>query len=185
MKYLLFSGSLRTESLNKKLLSVASHIIASQPENNVVMADIRSFAIPVYDGDIESNGIPDGVVKFGEMIKSSNAIVISSPEYNSSISGALKNTIDWVSRLRPVPFEAKTLFLLGASPGGFGAIRGLAATRTPLEALGCYVYPQTFALAKAHEAFAKDGTLLDTVTYKKLTDSLLKFDQFTKKLTLK
>src|SRR4051812_23259552 len=123
MKYLLFSGSLRTGSLNKKLVAVAEKIISGKAENEVSIADIRSLSIPVYDGDIEAAGIPEGVKKLGSMIQAANAIVISSPEYNGSIAGSLKNTIDWISRLRPVPFEGKPVLLLGASPGGFGAIR--------------------------------------------------------------
>lgn len=181
MKYLLFSGSLRTESLNKKLLAVVNKILSGNTNNEVVVADIRALSIPVYDGDLEVVGIPDGVKKLGEMVKAANALILASPEYNGSISGAFKNTIDWVSRLRPIPLESKPVLLLGASPGGFGAIRGLSSTRTPFEALGSYVFPQTFALPKAHEAFAGDGLLSDTGTHNKLSELLLKFEQFATK----
>lgn len=182
MKYLLFSGSLRTDSLNKKLIKVVHKILTEQPANEVATADIRSLSIPVYDGDIETAGIPEGVEKLGEMISNTHAVIISSPEYNSSIAGPLKNTIDWISRLRPIPFESKAILLLGASPGGFGAIRGLTATRAPLENLGSFVFPQVFALPKANEAFKSEGVLADTSTQKKLSETLFKFDQFANKL---
>jgi NAD(P)H-dependent FMN reductase len=176
MKYVLFSGSFRTGSLNKKLISCASQILS--PKNEINLIDVRSLAIPVYDGDIEAQGIPVGVQKLGEAIRAANAIVISSPEYNGSIAGPLKNAIDWVSRLRPVPFEAKPILLLGASPGGFGAIRALGLTRAPFEAMGSFVYPQTFALPKANEAFDSTGALIDAGVQKRLTDLLVKFETF-------
>lgn len=182
MKYLLFSGSLRTDSLNKKLINVVHKILTEQPGNEITIADIRSLSIPVYDGDVENAGMPEGVKKLGEMISNSNAVIISSPEYNSSIAGTLKNTIDWISRLRPIPLESKPIFLLGASPGGFGAIRGLTATRAPLENLGSFVFPQIFALPKANEAFKSEGELADSMTHKKLSEALVKFNQFATKL---
>lgn len=181
MKYLLFSGSLRSESLNKKLITVVHKTLGQHTENEITLADIRTLAIPIYDGDIETIGIPEGVQQLGELINIANAVIISSPEYNSSIAGPLKNTIDWLSRLKPVPLESKPIFLLGASSGGFGAIRGLTVTRAPLEALGSYVFPQTFGLPKAHEAFNSDGVLVDANTQKKLSDALFKFSQFAAK----
>jgi chromate reductase len=182
MKYLLFSGSLRTESLNKKLVAVADKIISGNKSNEISVADIRSLSIPVYDGDIETAGIPDGVRKLGSLIQAANAIVISSPEYNSSVAGPLKNMIDWVSRLKPMPFTAKPVLLLGASPGAFGAVRALGVTRAPLEALGSYVYPQTFALPKAHEAFTAEGALVDSGVQKRLEEILAKFAAYAEKL---
>ncbi|MCB0368074.1 MAG: NAD(P)H-dependent oxidoreductase [Bdellovibrionales bacterium] len=178
MKYLLFSGSFRTESLNKKLISEVDKILSKESSNQIVTADLRSLSIPVYDGDIESKGIPDGVSQLGEMIKSAEAIIIASPEYNGSIAGPLKNTIDWVSRLRPVPFEGKPILLMGASPGGFGAIRSLSFTKVPLESLGCYIFPQTFALPKAHEAFSENGQLIEGPLKTKLSEVLKKFKMF-------
>lgn len=182
MKYLLFAGSLRTESLNKKLVTVASKLMAAKTGTEVNVVNIRDFNIPVYDGDIEEkNGIPDGVKAFAELIAKANALIISAPEYNGSIAGPLKNAIDWVSRVRPVPFEGKPILLLGATPGGFGAIRGLAATKVPLEALGSVIYPQTFGVPKAHEFFSKEGELTDAGTKTRLSGILDKFDIYAKR----
>lgn len=182
MNYLLFSGSLRTQSLNRKLIDVAKTILSKNPENRPIIADLKQLNMPVYDGDIETEGMPEGVKKMGELILSAHAIVISSPEYNGSIAGSLKNAIDWISRLRPIPLEKKPVLLLGASPGAFGTIRALGSARAPLEALQCFVYPQTLALPRAHEAFSSAGELLDAGTQKKLADLLENFSTFSKKL---
>lgn len=182
MKYLLFSGSLRTESLNRKLVAVAQGLLQNKG-NEVQVADLRELAIPVYDGDIEAKGIPEGVKKLGGLIQGADALVISSPEYNASIAGSLKNTVDWVSRLRPIPLEGKPVFLMGASPGGFGSIRALTATRAPFDTLNAYAYPQTFALPKAHEAFTPEGKLKDGGLEKRLQESLAKFSEFAAKFS--
>ncbi|WP_408097719.1 NADPH-dependent FMN reductase [Peredibacter sp. HCB2-198] len=182
MKILLFSGSLRKDSLNKKLLSVIDQLIKKFPDCETRIADLKSLSIPVYDGDIEAEGIPQGVLELGKMIKEADAIITCSPEYNGSIAGSLKNTIDWVSRIRPVPLEKKPILLTGASPGAFGSIRALGQTRAPFEALGSYVYPQSFALPKAHEAFSTEGTLVDQGTEKKLEGLLLGYLEFAKRL---
>ncbi len=182
MKYLLFSGSLRTESLNKKLVVTASNILKEKTGTETLVVNLRDSDIPVYDGDIEEkSGVPEGVKKLGELIKNSDAIIIASPEYNSSISGSLKNVIDWVSRIRPTPFEGKPLFLMGASPGGFGGVKGLTATRVPLEALGSFIYPQTFGVPKAHELFSKEDELTDAGMKSRLSGTLDKFDLFAKR----
>lgn len=192
MKYLLFSGSLRKASLNKKLISVTESILKTNTDFNnsndnivVEVVDLQTLNMPVYDGDIEANGIPQGVVQLGEKIQNADALIISAPEYNGSIAGSLKNCIDWVSRLRPVPLESKPILLLGASPGAFGAVRGVAATRIPLEKLGAFVYPQPFTLSKAHEAFDENKTFVDPVNHKRLTELLIKFKTFVFQLVSK
>lgn len=182
MKFLLFSGSLRTGSLNKKLLAEIAKILKEIPGCEVQIADIKALSIPVYDGDIESEGMPTGVQKLGEMIKNADALITCSPEYNGSIAGPLKNTIDWISRLRPIPLEKMPVLLTGASPGGFGSIRALGQTRAPFEALGSFVYPQSFALPKAHEAFTPEGELVDPGTKKRLEALLVSYKEFAQKI---
>jgi NAD(P)H-dependent FMN reductase len=186
MNYLLFSGSLRTESLNKKLVDVAQRILSQNPENKAQTVDLRDFEIPLYDGDIEEkNGIPTGVQKLGEHIQMAQGLILSSPEYNGSIAGPLKNTLDWITRLRPMPLANKPVLLLGASPGGFGGVRALTFTRVPLESVGCFVYPQTFALPKAHEVLSQHNPPeLETETKKKLSELLNKFDLYARKLSI-
>lgn len=172
MNILLFSGSLRTDSFNRKLVSVAQAIVSSDAKNQCVVADLKALALPVYDGDIEAAGIPAGVQQLGAMIAAADAVVISSPEYNHSIAGSLKNALDWVSRLKPSPWDNKPVLLLGASPGGFGAIRGLDHARQSFCAVGCMLYSQTFALPKAHEAFDVNGALKDKKTQERLAELL-------------
>ena len=184
MKYLLFSGSLRTESLNKKLISYVGQVLSQNSNNQINIVDLKTLSLPVYDGDIENSGIPEGVKMLGYFISESQAIIISSPEYNGAIAGSLKNTIDWISRLRPVPLEGKPILLLGASPGALGTVRALASSRIPFENLGSFLYPQSFGLPKANEAFGADGSLVDPGQQKRLNDLLGKFENYAKKFSV-
>ena len=182
MKFLLLSGSLRKESLNRKLLSNISQLIKDQGLGEVIVADLKELTLPVYDGDIESVGMPDGVVRLGNLLDSADAFISCSPEYNVSISSPLKNAIDWLSRLKPVPLEKMPVLLTGASPGAFGSIKALGHARAPFETLGSYVFPQTFALPKAHEAFDLNGKLVDASTVKKLGTLISNFKEYAQKL---
>lgn len=181
MKILLFSGSLRKDSLNKKLIAATNQILLSAKLDETVIIDLQPLLIPVYDADIEANGIPDGVLKLGQEITQSEALIISSPEYNGAIAGSLKNTIDWISRIYQVPLMNKPLLLMGASPGYFGSISALGTTKAPFENLGCFVFPQTFALPNAAKVFSESGAL-DEHTTKQLATLLISFRQFATKL---
>jgi chromate reductase len=182
MRYLLFSGSLRTASLNRKLIKAVQSILSENPACAVTVADLRELALPVYDGDIQDAGFPESVLRLGKLIQANDALVISTPEYNGSIASPLKNAIDWVSRLRPVPFEGKPVLLLGASPGALGAVRGLAATRIPFETVGSYLYPRTFGLARADKAFTNSGELADHENLTRVRELLTGFDDFASRL---
>lgn len=182
MNILLFSGSFRTESFNRKMVFNAEQILASLGHKTEVV-DVRALGIPVYDGDIEAAGIPAGVKTLGEKISKADAIFISTPEYNHSMASSYKNTIDWVSRIRPMPFTKKPVGLSGASPGGFGAIRGIVDSQAPLLAQKAYVYNDLFALPKAAEAFDTQGNLKDPKTKEKFGDFLKGFVEFSKKFT--
>lgn len=176
MKILVFAASLRKDSLNRKLATVAADILRSQPGTNVDHVDYREFEMPIYDGDLEdASGIPAGGRAFIKRIESADAIVISTPEYNGGIPGTLKNAIDWASRSRPVPFTGKHILLLGASPGGLGAVRGLLHTRVPLETLGSFVYPQMFGVPKADAAFDESGKFKDPKQAENLTKLITSF----------
>lgn len=167
MKVLMFAGSLRKDSLNKKLLKVAKRMLEKNTDVEASLIDLQDYLLPVYDGDIESRGLPEGVQKIAAMIREVDALIISSPEYNGSISGPLKNTIDWISRTRPMPLEKKHVLLMGASPSGLGAARGLLHSRAPFEKLENFVYPDFFALARAHEAFNEEGDLKDETQHER------------------
>lgn len=165
-KILAFAGSTRIDSFNKKLVKIAA---AGALENNadVTVIDLRDFAMPLYDGDLEQKeGLPSNARKLKDLMLSHQGFLISSPEYNSSISGVLKNMIDWVSRPsegeEPLAcFKGKVAGIMSASPGGLGGLRGLVHVRAILENISVLVIPDQIAIAKAHEVFNVDGTLKD------------------------
>lgn len=165
-KILAFAGSTRIDSFNKKLVKVAA---AGAMENgaDVTVIDLRDFAMPLYDGDLEQKeGLPSNTRKLKDLMLSHQGFLISSPEYNSSISGVLKNTIDWVSRPsegeEPLAcFKGKVAGIMSASPGGLGGLRGLVHVRAILENISVLVIPEQIAISKAHEVFNPDGTLKD------------------------
>jgi NAD(P)H-dependent FMN reductase len=154
--YLVFSASLRTGSLNTQLARLAGQVI-EQHGGTVDLAAMSDFAVPSYDQDTQDGeGFPPGAEAFHRRLLANDAFVISSPEYNASMPGLLKNAIDWVSRYRPQPFNERHCLLLSASPSMVGGNRGLWALRVPLEHLGARVFPDMFSLAQAH-------TMLDPV----------------------
>ena len=161
MKILSFAASLRKESVNATLIKIASSI-AKEQVCDIEFIDFSEFDVPVYNGDVEaSKGIPSGALKLKEKMENSDGIMISSPEYNYSVPGTLKNLIDWTSRIRPQPFKGKNILLMSASPAMAGGSRGLWHLRVPLEGLGSFVYPEMFSLAVAYDAFDPQGNLKD------------------------
>jgi len=160
LKVLVFGAALRADSLNRKLAALAARV-AEQSGATVDHASMRDFDAPSYDGDAESaEDIPRGAEELRRRLVESDAFIISSPEYNASMPGMLKNVIDWTSRFRPQPFDGKHGLLLSASPSMVGGNRGLWALRMPLEHLGARIYPDMFSLAQAHKALV-DGDIAD------------------------
>ena len=163
-KLLAFAGATRTDSWNKKLIRVAVRA-AEEAGGEVTLIDLRDYPMPLYDGDLErSEGLPQKARALKALMVSNQAFLLSCPEYNSSISGVLKNTIDWISRPQPdepryAAFKGKVAGLLSASPGNLGGIRGLLTVRQVLFHLGVLVLPTQFALAHAASAFHEDGSL--------------------------
>jgi len=185
-KILAFAGSTRTDSFNKKLVKIAADG-AKDTGVDVTVIDLRDFAMPLYDGDLEQkDGLPQNARKLKDLMLSHQGFLISSPEYNSSISGVLKNTIDWTSRQSEgeeslACFKGKVAGIMSASPGGLGGLRGLVHVRAILENIGVLVIPDQIAISKAHEAFNTDGTLKD----KKQEDQVKKIGVSISKLLLK
>jgi len=159
VRVLVFSASLRAESLNTRLVNLARGVIENHG-GTVDLATMKEFDCPSYDQDAQrATGFPPGAEQLRSRIEDVDAFVIASPEYNGSFPGVLKNVIDWVSRYRPQPFNAKQGMLISTSPSMVGGNRGLWALRVPLEHLGARMYPDMFSLAQAHQAFAPDGKI--------------------------
>ncbi len=166
-RILAFAGSTRTDSYNKKLIKIAVEG-ARAAGAEVTLIDLRDYPMPLYDGDLETKeGIPPHGKRLKELMKSHQGFLLSCPEYNSSITGVLKNAIDWASREEPgetplACFKGKTAALMSASPGGLGGLRGLVHVRSILGNIGVLVLPDQVAVSKAHEAFQPDGSLKDS-----------------------
>jgi NAD(P)H-dependent FMN reductase len=166
-KILAFAGSTRTESFNKKLVKVA--VAGAQSAGaDVKFIDLRDVSMPLYDGDLEAEqGLPPGARQFKDLLLAHDGLLIASPEYNSSISGVLKNAIDWASR--PVEgepplgcFVGKVASIMSASSGALGGLRGLVPLRAILGNIKVLVLPEQVSVGKAHEAFNSDGSLKDS-----------------------
>ncbi|HKC40792.1 MAG TPA: NADPH-dependent FMN reductase [Gemmatimonadales bacterium] len=177
IRFLLFSASLRAGSLNTRLASVARTVIAANG-GTVDDGSMSEFDCPSYDHDEEAKPFPRGAEELRRRVEANDAFVIASPEYNGAMPGLLKNLIDWVSRFRPQPFNAKQALLLSASPSMAGGNRGLWALRVPLEHLGTRVYPDMFSLAQADKAFAADGSLMNQQLGQRLEQTIVAFMDF-------
>jgi chromate reductase, NAD(P)H dehydrogenase (quinone) len=159
IRLLVFSASLRSDSLNGRLARLAADTIEAN-SGTVEFRSMSDFNTPSYDADAqEEDGFPQGADLFHECIQTNDAFVISSPEYNASMPGELKNSIDWVSRFKPQPFNEKHGLLMSASPSMAGGNRGLWALRVPFEHLGARIYPDMFSLAQAHRAYDSEGRI--------------------------
>lgn len=159
-RLLFLAGSAREASLNKRLARLGARIAEANGIPST-FADLGDYPLPLYSGDIETkDGIPDNALKLEALMKVHSGIFIACPEYNASITPLLKNTLDWISRIRrdgeePLAVFKTRVFALGAaSPGGMGGIRGLVTVRTVLEmGLGALTLPDQFLLPRALDAF--------------------------------
>ena len=140
---------------------------AEQAGAAVTYIDLREYPLPVFDEDLErEEGTPDSALQLKELFRANNGLLISSPEYNSSISAALKNAIDWVSRPQEGYealdcFKGKVAGLMSTAAGGFGGMRGLPHIRAILQNIQVMVLPTMVAVPAAYQAFNDDGTLKD------------------------
>ena len=172
---LVFSASLRKDSLNTSLAKLAAAIIEKNGGKGD-FANMNEFDCPSFNQDLEiDNFHPAGAENFRKRILENDAFIISSPEYNGSIPGLLKNTIDWVSRFRPQPFNERYALLMSASPSMGGGNHGLWSLRIPLEKLGTNVYSSMFSLASAHKSFTAEGSIADETLAKRFEENLVSF----------
>jgi NAD(P)H-dependent FMN reductase len=171
LRVLVLGASLSSKSLNNRLAAFAARLVTEKGGTSE-LANVGDFDCPFYDHDIEvDTGPPVGAHRFCERLKAADALIVASPEYNSSMPGAIKNLIDWVSRFRPQPFNGKQALLMSASPSMAGGNRGLWALRVPFEHLGTRVYPDMFSLAQAHQAWEGE-TLKETAVHDRLDRTL-------------
>lgn len=168
MKILAFAASLREGSFNRKLLECGLRY-AQEAGAEVDAADFSEFVAPAYNGDVQNeSGIPSEIQGMAARIHAVDGIILASPEYNFSMPGVLKNTIDWISRIKPMPLRGKSALLLSASTGQVGGIRGLWQLRIPLEGLGVFVNPDMYTLPWAGKMFDENGALIEEVRAERL-----------------
>ena len=173
--FLVFSATLRKDSLNTRLAKLAA-LVVEKNGGRVDFANMSEFDCPSFNQDLEiNNSYPKGAEEFRRRILANDAFIISSPEYNGSMPGLLKNSIDWVSRFRPQPFNELHGLLMSASPSMAGGNRGLWSLRIPLEHLGARIFPDMFSLAMAHQAFNPDGQIANTVLAKRFDENIAAF----------
>ena len=170
LRLLAISGSSRAGSWNRKLVDAAAAIAAARGAQ-VDTLDLRSLALPLYDGDLEkASGVPDGARRLRDALRAADGVLLAAPEYNGFPTPLVINSFDWLSRLqaedgKPAGLGStanKPVGILAASPGLLGGLRSLNFTRQYLSmAFAMLPVPQQFALAKANEAFDEHGALKD------------------------
>lgn len=168
-RILVTAGSGRDASLNRKLAAVAA-AQARALGAEVTLVNLRDLALPVYDGDLEAAGLPEGALTLRGLFASHDGLLLASPEYNAFMPPLLVNALDWCSRVPaqgdlPAGLAAMNntvAGLLSASPGALGGQRGLLFLRSFLATtLGMLVVPATLAVPQAHQAFDDAGALKD------------------------
>ena len=159
LKILVIPGSLRTGSHNARLAAAAAYQFA-QAGAEVTRISLADFPLPIYDGDLQSkSGVPKNAINLKRMIGAHHGVLMVTPEYNSSVSPLVKNTIDWVTRVqdaneaRGQVFRGRAFAIAAASEGRLGGTRALAALRLILSACHAMVIPNQLALSFAGEAY--------------------------------
>ncbi len=170
MRVLGISGSLRRDSHNTRLLRAA----ASELPPSIELAMFDQLAtVPPYSEDLDCSPTPPGAAALRSAIAHADAVLIATPEYNSSVPGQLKNALDWASRpLATNVLRAKPVTVIGASTGVFGAVWAQAEVRKILAAIGARVLEEELPVGQAHAAFAADGSLSDPKLRETLADAM-------------
>ena len=168
-KILAFAGSARSASFNKRLIAVGAQAARSAGAE-VSLIDLRSFPMPIYDGDDEArSGIPEAALELRSLIGASHGLLVATPEYNGSVSALLKNALDWCSRPSAgqdglALFRGKPVALMAASLSPFGGIRAVAHLRGIMSKMGANVLADEVLVPAAQTAFAADGSLVSEMT---------------------
>lgn len=164
-RILAFAGSTREGSFNRKLIRIAAEG-AREAGAEVRLVELADYPMPIMNEDLEAReGIPGKALEFKGLMLKSDGLLISAPEYNSSITPLLKNALDWASRSqspdeRPLSaYRGRTAVIMSASPGKLGGLRGLVVLRMMLGNLGVTVLPDTRSVSSADQAFDEEGNL--------------------------
>lgn len=169
VRVLVISGSARGGSFNQQLVAAAGQR-AAQDGATVTAVDLRALELPIYDGDLHTRGTPAGAIELVRLFARHDALLLATPEYNGFPTPLLINALDWASLVEagtdhpagPAAFAGTVAGLLSASPGAFGGLRSLLATRQFLQMnLGMLVVPEQFGLVHADRAFDATGVLKD------------------------
>jgi chromate reductase len=170
MRVLGISGSLRRDSHNTRLLRAAASELP--PDAELVLFE-QLAAVEPYSEDHDGEAVPAGAAALRDAIARADAVLIATPEYNSSIPGQLKNALDWASRPYATSvLRGKPATVIGASTGIFGAVWAQAEVRKVLDAIGARPLDDELAVGQAHDAFAPDGSLADPLLRGLLADAI-------------
>ena len=181
LNILAFAGSLRAGSYNRALLRAAQELAPA----GMKIATFDLIDVPLYNGDVEAAGAPEGVTRFKQAIREADGVLMATPEYNHGVPGVMKNAVDWASRPpRSAPLDGKPVAILGASPGITGTARGQSQLRQAFEFTNSYAMPQPEILVfQAHEKFGPDGTLADEATRVHLQRFLVAFGDWARRFS--
>lgn len=188
-KILCFAGSARAESLNKKLAMLGAKVMESLGVESQFV-DLKDYPLPLYDGDFEQNNpYPENAAKLKQLLQGHQGFLIASPEYNSSITALLKNTLDWITRSEDKgtdlsAFSSKIIAIVSASPGMLGGLRGLVHIRSILSNIGAIVIPNQLAIGQGFQAFDKTGSLTDSNQSEQFHATLEALVQTTKRFNI-
>ena len=169
MKVLVFAGSTRSASFNRKLAREVADMTRARGAE-VTHLELGDYDVPMYNADLEARGTPADVMKLKQLFWEHPAWIVCTPEYNASYPALVKNTLDWLSS--PVKSDpvwnddfrfsrGKVVGVLSASPGALGGLRSQSHLIPLLLNLHCWVAPQTYALSRAGDAFDEQGRLKD------------------------
>ncbi len=173
-RILVFAGSVRKDSFNRKLATLAAAAV-NAAGGEVTLLELADYELPLVNEDLQNaQGVPKPAQDLKRIFIDHDGFLICCPEYNSGITPLLKNVIDWVSRKEGtepplVAYKGKVAALLSASPSPLGGLRGLVQVRSILGNIGVVVLPDQVTVAKAHEAFQPDGGLKDADLAKRVT----------------
>lgn len=176
IKILGFAGSLRKDSLNKKLLVAAQKLCT--PEATVEIFDLKD--IPLYNEDVEAAGVPESVQLFKDHIAAADAVLIATPEYNHSMPAVTKNALDWASRSPNNVFNEKPVAVMGTSNGITGATRAQQHLIPVLGHLNAFLLHEPEVMVpNGNKKFDVNGNLIDEKTTTKLKELLTALNVWT------